>query len=92
MSVNISSRQVFAAAQQLVTSWQQLNETWDDPVADAINHRYIRLLDQEIRTTLTAAERMHELLEEAVQVLATHDDAPYGMRRSRTPDPDQPGR
>ncbi|MAT81861.1 MAG: hypothetical protein CMJ29_09505 [Phycisphaerae bacterium] len=92
MSVTISSRQIYAAAQQLVNAWQELNETWDDPVADAINRRYIRLLDQEVRTTLTAAERMHEILEEAVQVLATHDDAPYGMRRSRLPDPDAPGR
>ena len=92
MSVSISSRQIYAAAQQLVNAWQALNETWDDPVAQAINHRYIRMLDQEVRTTVTAAERMHEVLEEAVQILATHDDAPYGMRRSRNPNPDDPGR
>ncbi|MDG2424437.1 MAG: hypothetical protein P8M22_10700 [Phycisphaerales bacterium] len=92
MSVTISSRQIYAAAQQMIGAWHSLQETWDDPVSESINSRYIRILDQEVRTTLTAAERMHEVLEEAVQVLATHDDAPYGMRRSRTPNPDNPAR
>lgn len=92
MSLTIASRHIFASSQQLVLAWHTLQETWNDPVSESIDHRYIRLLDQEVRTTLTAAERMHEILEEAVQVLATHDDAPYGMRRSRIPNPDEPAR
>ncbi|MEE2907746.1 MAG: hypothetical protein VX527_07925 [Planctomycetota bacterium] len=92
MSLTIASRQIFASAQQLVLAWQALQENWDDPVSESINKRYIRILDQEVRTTLTAAERMHEVLEEAVQVLATHDDAPYGLRRARISSSDEPAR
>lgn len=92
MSLIISSRQIFASAQQLMLAWQGLQEHWDDPVADSIHNRYMRILDQEVRTTLTAAERMHEVLEEAVQALATHDDAPYGQRRARISNSDSMSR
>ncbi|MCH2133258.1 MAG: hypothetical protein MK116_05870 [Phycisphaerales bacterium] len=85
MSLMIANRQVMSAAQQLTRAWDQLREAWDDPVSQRIEQRFIRNLHHDVRTAMTALEQMHEVMEEAVRVLATHDDAPYSQRRS-TPD------
>lgn len=82
MSLHSSAKQIFVSTQRLVTRWQMLKEHWNDPVYDAINRKYIVPLDSEVRNAIIASEKMHEFLEKAVQELATHDDAPYGERRS----------
>ena len=95
MSLMIANRQVMAAAQQLTRAWDRLREVWDDSVSDRIERRFIRTLHHDVRTAMTALEQMHEVMEEAVKTLATHDDAPYGQRRA-TPDEagetDSPGK
>ncbi|MDG2093863.1 MAG: hypothetical protein P8J89_01150 [Phycisphaerales bacterium] len=88
MSLNASAQQIFISSQRLVTRWQMLKEHWNDPIYDGINKKYIVHLDSEVRNAVIASEQMHKVLETAVQELATHDDAPYGERRSRRSDPE----
>ena len=83
MSLNASAQQIFVSAQRLLTKWQMLREHWSDSIYDGIDEKYMQPLDNEVRNAVVASEEMHKILEEAIQALATHDDAPYGERRSR---------
>ncbi|MBG83053.1 MAG: hypothetical protein CMJ40_00740 [Phycisphaerae bacterium] len=83
MSLNASAQQIYINSQKLITRWQKLKETWNDPVYKSINEKFIVQLDREVRNAIVASERMNQILEEAVEELATHDPAPYGMQRSR---------
>jgi len=83
MSLNASAQQLFINSQKLITRWQGLKETWNDPVYNRINEKFMLQLDREVRNAVVASERMNQVLEEAVEELATHDNAPYGMQRSK---------
>ena len=83
MSLNASAQQIFVSCQKLLTRWERLRETWDDSVSRSIDEKFMVQLDREVRNAMVASERMNQILEEAVEELATHDNAPYGMQRSR---------
>ena len=82
MSLMISSRQLMNAAQELTRAWDKARESWKDPVSERIESRFIKVLHHDVRTAMVSLEEMHELMEEAVKVLATHDPAPYGQHAS----------
>ena len=89
MSLTIANRQLRSASQQLTRCWDRTRESWSDPVAQRIEARFIRSLHHNVATATTAIEQMHEVLEDLVEQLATHEDAPYGTRLSPE---DEPGR
>ena len=80
MSLTIANRQLRSSTQQLTRCWDVTRESWTDPVAQRIEARFIRSLHHNVATAMTAIEQMHEILEDAVKDLATHEDAPYGAR------------
>lgn len=83
MSLEASMQQIYVSSQKLLTRWEILRETWNDPLYASIDAKFMIPLDREIRSAIVVAERMHEILCEAIEELATHDDAPYGEKRSR---------
>ena len=82
MSLMIANRQLMSAAQELTRAWDRARESWKDPVSQRIESRFIKVLHDDVRTAMTTLEQMHEVMEEAVKILATHDPAPYGQHES----------
>ena len=82
MSLMIANRQLMSATQELTRAWDRTRESWKDPVSQRIESRFIKVLHDDVRTAMACLEQMHEVMEEAVKVLATHEAAPYGQHES----------
>ncbi|MBG81298.1 MAG: hypothetical protein CMJ39_11410 [Phycisphaerae bacterium] len=91
MSLMIANRQLMSVTQELTRTWDRTRESWKDPVSERIESRFIKVLHDDVRTAMTALEQMHEVMEEAVKELSTHEPAPYGKHDSgdSTPPPAQ---
>jgi hypothetical protein len=51
------------AHRQLMVAWQRANETWDDPVSQALLRNHLEPLETTLRGALNAMDMMNEVLE-----------------------------
>ncbi|MFO0963157.1 MAG: hypothetical protein U0625_09665 [Phycisphaerales bacterium] len=63
MSIAGSRAKLKDAHRQLMVAWQRANETWDDPVAQALWRNHFEPLETVMRSTLNAMDGMNETLE-----------------------------
>jgi hypothetical protein len=63
MSVPGSRAKLKDAHRQLMVAWQRANETWDDPVSQALLRNHLEPLETTLRGALNAMDMMNEVLE-----------------------------
>jgi hypothetical protein len=47
----------------LMNAWTRTNETWDDPVSQALYEKHLAPLESTLRSALTAMDTVNEVLE-----------------------------
>lgn len=63
MSIPGSRAKLKDAHRQLMVAWQRANETWDDPVSQALVRNHLEPLETTLRGALNAMDMMNEVLE-----------------------------
>ncbi len=63
MSIPGSRAKLKDAHRQLMVAWQRANETWDDPVSQALLRNHLEPLETTLRGALNAMDMMNEVLE-----------------------------
>jgi hypothetical protein len=65
MSIPGSRAKLKDAHRQLMVAWQRAQDTWDDPVSQALWRKHLEPLETTLRATLNAMDSMNEVLERA---------------------------
>lgn len=63
MSIPGSRAKLKEAHRQLLVAWQRAQETWDDPVSQALSRNHLDPLETTVRAALGAMDSMNETLE-----------------------------
>lgn len=63
MSIQASRAKLKDAHRQLLIAWQRAQDSWDDPVSQALWRKYLEPLEVTIRATSGAMDSMNEVLE-----------------------------
>jgi hypothetical protein len=63
VSVSGSRAKLKDAHRQLLVAWQRSQETWDDPVSQAMWRKQIEPLETTLRSVLNAMDSINEVLE-----------------------------
>ena len=63
MSIPGSRAKLKDAHRQLLVAWQRAQESWDDPVSDALWRKQLEPLETTVRAALNAMDSMNEVLE-----------------------------
>ena len=63
MSLPASRAKLKDAHRQLMVAWQRANETWDDPVSQALLRNHLEPLETTLRSALNAMDMMTEVVE-----------------------------
>ena len=63
MSIPGSRAKLKEAHRQLLVAWQRAQETWDDPVSQALARNHLDPLETTVRAALGAMDSMNETLE-----------------------------
>ena len=63
MSISSSRAQLKDAHRQLLVAWHRAQDTWDDPVSQALWRKQIEPMETTLRATLNAMDSMNEVLE-----------------------------
>ena len=63
MSIPGSRAKLKDAHRQLLVAWQRAQDTWDDPVSQALWRNHLEPLETTLRATLNAMDSMNEVLE-----------------------------
>jgi hypothetical protein len=67
MSMMVGRAKLAQGIKELQIRWQKARTQWDDPMADDIEKTVIEPLEPRIRATVTAIEKMHEVLNRAMR-------------------------
>lgn len=62
MSVGVSRAKLLGAMKELVIRWNRTRDVWDDEASDHIQRTVIEPLDPRVRATVTAMEKMGQIL------------------------------
>jgi hypothetical protein len=63
MSISGSRAKLKDAHRQLLVAWHRAQDTWDDPVSQALWRKQIEPMETTLRATLNAMDSMNEVLE-----------------------------
>ena len=63
MSISGSRAKLKDAQRQLLVAWHRAQDTWDDPVSQALWRKQIEPMETTLRATLNAMDSMNEVLE-----------------------------
>ena len=63
MSIPGSRAKLKDAHRQLLVAWHRAQDTWDDPVSQALWRKQIEPMESTLRATLNAMDSMNEVLE-----------------------------
>lgn len=63
MSIPGARAKLKDAHRQLMVAWVRAQETWDDPVSQALWRNHLEPMETTLRATLNAMDSMNEVLE-----------------------------